>query len=1039
MNTIQQSRGASSKKFLTALAIAVFFSTGGSLDAIADARVANASLGVSEQQQQTISIKGTVTDSNGEVVIGASVLEKGTTNNGTITDVEGNFSLKVKPNATLIVSYIGFQKQEVAVAGNTTLNIVLKDNAEVLQEVVVVGYGTVKKSDLTGSVSSVKANAISRQPVTNIAQSLQGLVPGVSVTSNSGAPGGSVTVRIRGVGTVNNADPLYVVDGMPVNSISYLSSSEIESIEVLKDASATAIYGSRGANGVVLVTTKHGKKGNDVINVNASWGVQQIDTDLGLLNGQQWYDIQTEINKTRVKPIDLTKVDPTVSTNWLKEVTRTAYMRNYDANFSGGSDNFQYNLSLGYLSQDGTVKNTDYNRINTRLNIERKMNDIISVGVNAAYSTSNRHKILEGSNTVGIINSAIKLEPVVPVRNADGSYGSSKYIDYPNPVAAIDYTNSKEKNQDLVGNVYATVNLLKGLYFKTLLGINSNSSDSYDFDPTYYVSNAQRVDINKVTRGYSKRNNILLENTLNFSRVFAEKHSVSAVLGYTAEKTRYENVTATKQGVPNNEPDMQYLDAAQLASSATAAGSAIESSLLSYLGRVNYNYDDRYLATATFRADGSSRFGSGNRYGYFPSLALAWKLSNEQFFKKWDQNWLNSLKIRAGWGQVGNQNIDDYMFQNLLSSSAQYAYLYGKPETLYQGVVAVNMGNANVKWETTESTNIGLDLGLLNGRFNLSAEYYYKTTKDMLLVEPIPYFLGFETGPMTNAGKVKNYGFEFQAEWRDNIGKDFNYNVGGNISTIKNEVLSLGTGKSISGGALKNGNATLTSVGNPIGSFWGYKTGGLINTPEELADVKTRQSNADYGDVIFLDTNGDKKLTDADKTVIGNPIPKFYFGFNLGMEYKGIDLNAVFEGSYGNDVFNAMRYFTYDLGDVTNKSVDVLGYWSASNPNATMPRLNGNDKNDNNRISDRYIEDGSYLRLKTLQLGYTMPESISKKIHVSRLRVYVSGQNLFTITNYSGADPEIGQISSTNYLSRGVDIGTYPQARIFTGGINVTF
>jgi len=553
------------------------------------------------------------------------------------------------------------------------------------------------------------------------------------------------------------------------------------------------------------------------------------------------------------------------------------------------------------------------------------------------------------------------------------------------------------------------------------------------------VSNAQRVDINKVTRGYSKRNNLLLENTLNFSRVFAEKHTINAVLGYTAEKTRYENVSASKQGVPNNEPDMQYLDAAQLASSATAAGSAIESSLLSYLGRVNYNYDDRYLATVTFRADGSSRFGAGNRYGYFPSLALAWKLSNEQFFKKWDQNWLSSLKIRAGWGQVGNQNIDDYMFQNLLSSSAQYAYLYGKPETLNQGVVAVNMGNANVKWETTESTNLGFDLGLLNGRFNLSAEYYYKTTKDMLLVEPIPYFLGFETGPMTNAGKVKNYGFEFQAEWRDNIGKDFNYNIGGNISTIKNEVLSLGTGKSISGGALKNGNATLTSVGNPIGSFWGYKTNGLVNTQEELTDVKTRQPNADYGDVIFLDTNGDKKLTDADKTVIGNPIPKFYYGFNLGMEYKGIDLNAVFEGSYGNDVFNAMRYFTYDLGDVTNKSVDVLGYWSTSNPNATMPRLNGNDKNDNNRISDRYIEDGSYLRLKTLQLGYTMPESISKKMHVNRLRVYISGQNLFTITKYSGADPEIGQISSTNYLSRGVDIGTYPQARIFTGGINVTF
>jgi len=458
----------------------------------------------------------------------------------------------------------------------------------------------------------------------------------------------------------------------------------------------------------------------------------------------------------------------------------------------------------------------------------------------------------------------------------------------------------------------------------------------------------------------------MTENTLNYNGNF-DKHSINAVIGYTAEQTRYEDIYATKQNTPNNTAEMQYLSAAQLASSATATGTAYESALLSYLGRVNYSYDNRYLATATFRADGSSRFGKSNRYGYFPSFALAWKFTNESFVKNLGLDWLDSGKVRFGWGQVGNQNIDNYMFQNLLTSSAQYAYLFGIPETLYQGIVAVAMGNADVKWETTESTNIGIDLSLLRGRLNFSGEYYDKTTKDMLLTEPIPYFLGFETGPMTNVGSVKNKGWEFSLEWRDKIGKNFGYNIGGNITTIKNEVLSLGTGKAISGGAIRNGNATYTSVGNPIGSFWGYKTDGLINTAEEYADVRTRQPNADYGDVIFVNYNKDGVLSDLDKTVIGSPIPDFIYGFNLGAEYKGIDCSIYFEGSYGNEIFNAMRYFTYSLADVTNKSVDVLDYYSATNTDGTMPRLNGNDKNDNNRISDRYIEDGSYLRLKNLQ------------------------------------------------------------------------
>ena len=760
---------------------------------------------------------------------------------------------------------------------------------------------------------------------------------------------------------------------------------------------------------------------------------------MNLLTGKQWYDLQTEINKTRTTPINLANADPNISTNWLKEVSQKAVVQNHDLSFSGGSENFTYNMSLGYLNQEGTIKKTDYERINARFNMERKMNKVITVGTNAAISSSSRNKILEGSNTVGIINSAIKLEPVVPVKNADGTWGSSKYIDYPNPVAAIEFTNSNEKNLNFVGNIYATVNLAKGFYFKSSLGIDYLRYDSYDFDPVYTVNTYQKNAVNKVSRGYSKNNNILFENTLNFNRTFNEKHNFGALLGYTAEQTRYENIYATKQNTPNNDPELQYLDAAQLATSATAAGGAYESSILSFLGRVNYSYDDRYLATASIRRDGSSRFGKSNQYGNFPSFALAWKISNESFFVDLNQNILNSAKLRAGWGQVGNQSISNYAFQNLISTNGQYAYLFGKPEVVYQGAVAVALGNKDVKWEATESTNIGIDLGFFKNKLTASVEYYNKTTKDMLIQEPIPLFLGFETGPTTNVGSARNSGVEIQAEWRAKIGKNFNYNIGGNISTIKNEMLSLGSSKFISGGAIRNGNATYTSVGNPIGSFWGYKTDGLVQTAEQLVDVKKRQPNADLGDVVFVDVNDDKILSDLDKTIIGKPLPDFYYGFNVGFEFKGLDFAAIFEGTYGNDIFNAMRYFTYDLGDVTNKSVDVLNYWTPTNTNTTIPRLNGKDKNDNKRISDLYVEDGSYLRLKTLQLGYTIPQSISSKVYMSSLRVFITGQNLLTFTKYSGSDPEIGQITSTNPLSRGVDIGTYPQAQTLTAGINITF
>lgn len=1021
-----------SKKLLCMLSVSVLSLTVMSIGVHANT---GKSVNSSGLQQAIGKVEGTVVDQNGEPLIGVSVVIDGTTT-GTTTDIDGKYSLTVKePNANLVFSYVG-HKAKIVPANKSVINITMEEDAQMMDEVVVVGYGVMKKSDVTGAISSVKADAITRQPTSNVAQSLQGLVAGVTATSNSGAPGGSVAVRVRGIGTVNNSDPLYVVDGMPVSTIDYLSSSDIQSMEVLKDASATAIYGARGANGVVLINTKQGKAGKTTVTLDAYWGASKILNNLDLMTGPEWYSLEVAKGLDVDKFTNLYHLNQNTSTDWMKEITRTAAIQSYSVGISGGlADEYTYNTAVNYINQEGTIKKTDYERISVRQNIEKTVvKKILSVGTNLSITQSKENRILEGSNTVGIVNSAIKLEPVVPVRTSEGKYGSSPYQDYNNPVADIEFTNNKRKIFNLVGNMYGDLNIMKELKFRSSFGAEIRKTDDYQFAPVYEVSSYQKNPVNQVTRGYKKYNYYVWENTLSYIKKFAEKHSVNAVVGYTNEWGRTETLQGVKKNTPNDTPELQYLDAAQTGDAAT--GTAWESSLISYLGRVNYDFDDRYLITASVRHDGSSRFGSSHKYGTFPSAALGWKISNEEFFKNLNAGWISSLKLRAGWGRIGNQNIGDYKFQNLLTNFVQYSYLYGTEEKLYQGIAAVAMGNKDVKWETTESTNIGIDANFLSGRLTFSGEYYNKETKDMLIVEPLPNYMGYETGPQANIGNGTNRGIELTVDWKDHFGS-FNYNIGFNISTIRNRMTKMS--QPLAGASLRNGNATYTKEGYPIGAFYGYKTNGLIQTEDQLAEVRKLQSNAQLGDVIFVNTNGDNTLNEKDKTLIGNPIPDFIYGINLGAEYKGFDLNIQLGGTYGNDIFNAMRYFTYDLASMTNKDREMLNYWTPQNTNTNVPRLAKVDTNDNKRISDRYIEDGSYLRLRNVQLGYTFPISLTKKAYMQKVRIYVTGQNLLTFTSYSGADPEVGQISETEYLTRGVDMGTYPQAMTITGGISITF
>jgi TonB-linked SusC/RagA family outer membrane protein len=989
---------------------------------------------------QDVSVSGVVMDLDGEPIPGANVYVKSESTSGTITGVDGRYEIIVEQGQILVFTFIGMKSEERTVGSQREIDVVLEEKFVNLDEVVAVGYGVQKKSDITGSVASVDFSEIEDQPVASIDQALQGRVAGVQIVSNSGAPGGSLAVRVRGIGTINNADPLYVVDGIPVSDIDFLNSNDIKSIEILKDASASAIYGSRGANGVVLISTKKGSLNQEArVNFNAYYGTQRVINNWETTSGSEWYGIQEKLNETRTSPLDLSRVDRNQNTDWFEELTQVAPIYDVNLNVAGGSEKLTYSLSVGGFGQEGTVKGSEFQRRTLKLNSDYHVSDKFTVGSNINIQTSEQESILEGSYHTGVINTAIKLEPVVPVWNNKeaGEYGYSAFTDYPNPVAQIAYENARNEKLNLLGNIYAQYEFFPGLTLKTTYNQNSYRNDSYDFEPVYYVNvNQQNVE-NEVYQGYNKGDYWTWENVLTFDKSI-NRHQFGVMAGYTMEEGSYEWTSAYKKNIPNEDEALWYFDAA--ADGDLVAGSASEVGLMSYLGRLNYSFDDKYLVTVNFRADGSSRFPEGNKWGYFPSLALGWKMSEETFLSNVD--WISSLKLRAGWGQIGNNNIGYYPYQTTMSGNAQYRYLYGFEESVDQGYVVVNMRDQDIKWETVESYNLGLDALLLEGRLQSTIDWYLKDTEDMLVGVPIPIYYGYEGGPVSNVGSVRNTGLELSVNYKERVNADFQYNVGFNISTYTNEVLSLGNGQPITGGTYYGGSATRTEEGQPIGYFYGYKTDGVFQTQAEIdnyaAQVGDDNAGLQPGDLKFVDTNEDDLINDDDRTFLGSPIPDFTYGLNGGLNFKGIEFSVFFQGSQGNEIFNAMKTHLYKF-DETNKHKDMLDSWTPQNTNTDMPRLDGNDINNTNRTSDRFVEDGSYIRLKNLTVGYNIPEDFLKPIGVEALKVYFSGQNLWTKTDYSGADPEIGQVSSNNYLSRGVDIGTYPQAQVYTFGVKVQF
>ena len=988
-------------------------------------------------QQQAKTVTGTVTDVSGEPIIGANIRIKGTTT-GTITDIDGNFSIEAEPQSVIEVSYIGYLTQETVINNQKSIRFLLKEDTKTLDEVVVIGYGVQKKADLTGSVANINTEKLNTQSNANIGQALQGKIAGVDIVSQGGAPGSGTRIMVRGIGTLNNASPLYIVDGMYMNSIDHINPNDIASIDVLKDASSAAIYGSRAANGVIIVTTKEGSntEGKPIIDLSVNLGISTASKFLDMLDAKGWAEVTTIARQAIGKPaLDMaTDLANKPDNDWQDIMFRPALMQNYNLAVKGGGKYSTYYTGLGYFNQDGIVKGTNYQRYNIQSKNDYKRG-IFSAGTNLIISFSHDkplHQELRGGMIGTILQSVPTLEKYDDTR--EGGYGGTygDVVNIPHPLAIIDdnIMDRYNENVKIFANLYAQIELFKGLKYKLNLTPDfsferyKNYLNKYDFG---LATNS----ITQLTERQRRRRNILVENLLTFDRTFGE-HKISALAGYTYQDSRFRHIQAYGEGLPQG---LEEIDAAT--TNRSNEGNSWRSVLTSILGRVFYSYQNKYLFTATIRRDGSSKFGKNNRYGYFPSFSLGWNVAEEKFME--NVHWLDQLKLRGGYGVLGNQEIDNYQYSSTITTGINYPDGNGG---LLQGAFPKNFANPDIKWEETAMTNVGIDFMAFNNRLSLTADYYVKNTKDILLTVPIPISSGGANGPIRNAGKIRNNGFEFNLGWMDQPNPDISYGINLIGSFNKNKVIAMGSESGSIKGGSTNQNITTseTKAGYPIGGYWLISTAGYFNSQEEVdayaKDGKKIQPAAEPGDIKFVDANNDGVINDDDRVFQGSPFPDFTFALNGNMRYKNFDLSIGLQGVLGNKIYNATRQTLEDVTKGSNFLASCLDYWTPENKNASHPRLTWDDPNRNTRAeSDRYLENGSYLRLRSVQLGYTFPQTWFKGA-IQHARVYINAENLFTITSYSGYSPDVNA-DNANY--RGFDNFIYPTNRTFMLGLNVTF
>lgn len=1009
-------------------------------------------------------INGSVTDEQGTPIIGASVMVKGT-KNGTTTDSNGNFSIEIPDLATLSVSYIGHTSLDINVGSQKSLTIKMKENVKLLDEVVVVGYGVQKKSVVTAAISRATADDISKIIPTRIEDVLKGQVSGVQITSNSGQPGASSTVRIRGIGTVNNSDPLYIVDGMPIDGgLEYLNPSDIASVEVLKDAASGAIYGARAANGVILVTTKSGTKGKTTVQYNFSYGIQNPWKKRDLLNATQYETLMGEaLTNAGMSNIYTNSGSTGISTDWQdKIINKNAPIVNHNASISGGNQSGNYYLSFGYLNQDGVIgkDKSNFERYNFRSNAqynlfenkERNFFKKVTLGTKMSYTFSRLNGINENSNSGGPLFAATNAAPNMPVFETDATtleqlttqYGDRLMTDNSgkvykllegqavNPLALLNTINNDNKNNRFVGVIWAEIELISNLKLRSSYSMDVLASNIKNWTPAYYLS----IDNNDTHSRISNTMNInkvwSQENTLSYA-MNLEKNNLTVLIGSSSQKTLNENVWGKNQDLIGYYPGKDYLDfASGGVEYQMTGGGAYVHTLASFFGRASYNYDEKYMAELTVRRDGSSNFPKSNQYATFPSISLGWNLKKESFLSNVEG--IDQLKLRTSWGMNGNEAIGAFQYTSLIQTGNGYKYVFG-PSKTYVGVGVSSLSNEALKWETSEQYDLGIDGRFFGNRLTATIDWFYKKTTGMLMIMPVPAFVG-NSAPDANVGAMKNTGLEFDFGYQDKIGK-LKYKVSANASYVKDEVLDLGIENIYNFASTGSSDEVCQrlTVGEPFAHFYGAKTNGIFQNQAQINAYKNSngelyQPNAVPGDVIFVDVNKDGKINDEDKTYLGKPNPDFIFGLNVSLEYNSFDFSMSWQGTVGSSIYDASR--RSDLA-AANYSTIWLDRWHGEGTSNRLPRLvyGNNDANNNARVSDLYVFNGDYLRLKNIQLGYTLPKLLTQKFYIDRLRLFVSAENLFTFTKYHGSDPEIG----SNF---GIDKGIYPQSRTLIMGVNLT-
>jgi TonB-linked SusC/RagA family outer membrane protein len=1020
-------------------------------------------------------VKGVVLDSGGTTLPGVNIIEKGT-KNGVVTDFDGNYSISVQDNASIVFSYVGFDTQEIKVSGKQTINVTLKENLQSLDEVLVIGYGTQKRDDVNSAVSTIKAKELEDVPQVSVDQLLQGRAAGVIVTNNSGQPGGNVSVKIRGASSLGGSnEPLYIIDGVPISGdatnqstsgrpisasysganapsvtvspLSLINPNDIESLVVLKDASATAIYGSRGANGVVIITTKSGKKGSGKFSYDTFLSTQQQTNLLKPMNLRQYATQQNALAEVFGNDPRPEFVNPSLlgnGTDWQDEIYKTAILTNHQLSFSGGSESTTYYLSAGFTDQEGTVIGSGYKRYNFKTNLDSNVKSWLKVGANISSGISNEKITLNG-NSSGIIGTSLLSAPDAPVRDINGEFsgppvGINTAGNFINPVAQALLNTNKLLRKSFMGNVYSEVTLFKGLVYRFEIGANTEFTNGEEFRPTYVwgsVKNEHATFLTRTQNWYS----INVKNLLTYKTSIG-KNNFNVLLGQEANDNHWEGNSYNIKDFASND-----LHTISLGDQTTLQGNDYKgsASLSSYFGRLIYDFDNKYGLSASIRADGSSKFDKDHKWGYFPSVAATWKLSNESFMEGFNK-YVDNIKIRVGYGETGNQNVQ----------GGQYASNIQNISTnLGLGYFAANIANPFLQWETSKQTNIGLDFKLFDSKFSGTVDVYRKISEGFLFPLPLPgYLTGLESynggisSPLSNIGSMENKGIDISLGYSNKFNDNFSWNTSLTLTKYVNKLVKIVNGVDLTASADLDDNdrqiVTNTVVGEPIGQFYGYQSLGIIRTQEQLDQAAIPKLGntavpSSLGDIEYKDNDGDGYINENDKVAIGNPNPNFTFGFNNSFKYKGLELAVFLQGSQGNKILNlTRRQGTLNNSLYRNQLAEAADFWSTTNTDASLPRPLTGGGNANVLVSDRYVEDGSYLRIQNITFSYSLPYDIVSKIKMSNIRVYTGVQNLYTFTKYKGYDPEVGSLNQ-NVLLSGIDNGRYPTPRTITLGLNIEF